>query len=438
MHLSNSELNKTDRNINELIFVDEINFHDVTYLKQRIYLEKRRAERSHYTFSVILINWAGLYRSDGKQNQIFDISQILQKILSHICSNIRETDVVSLLDDSRIIILLPDATNAQAEQVFSRIKLQLMSYPKLENPITKIMDSSNICILTYPFETRDELLGNHLNTRGDSTTPNMDSLISKLMRRQNNYFLELNSLLSYGLNFNMNGNSLIMSRIKCFEMKLMSEIEQQLQRLLKRIIDIIGAIIGITVTSPIMVFTVLLIKITSPGPILFKQQRIGYKGKKFIIFKFRSMRKNASNLPHKDYIVSLVTEDSRIKQNEDNVAKYKHQIDHRITKIGRFIRKTSIDELPQLLNVLLGNMSLVGPRPHPVYEVELYKNWYYRRLLVKPGLTGLSKLNLRCTPENYEEAMRYDIRYVDQWSLKEDLKIIFKTIPSLFMKNGAY
>ena len=105
-------------------------------------------------------------------------------------------------------------------------------------------------------------------------------------------------------------------------------------------------------------------------------------------------------------------------------SEYKNQIDQRITRVGAFIRKTSIDELPQFINVLLGDMSLVGPRPHPIYEVELYKYWYYHRLQVKPGLTGLSKIKLRCTPENYCEAMRYDLRYVNNWSLMLDFEII--------------
>jgi len=438
MNLSNPVINDKAKNFHELIFTKEINFHDITHFKQRIYLEKRRAERSGYTFSVILINWANLYQSYRKQDKVFKLSKILQDIISRICKNIRETDSVSLCHEDRIIILLPDTSNEQAELVLSRLKFQLTSNPRLENPATRLMQLSNICILTYPLGTDCKTVACHSETEKRTTSSDMCSFIKKLLKEQDNYFLESNNIVSSGLHIDANGNSLIMSRIDSFETKILKKIERQIRLIFKRIFDIVGALVGLIITSPIIAVVALLIKVTSRGPILFKQQRIGYKGKNFLMLKFRSMQRDASNIMHKEYISKLLSGDIRNKNNEDRIAKYKHQIDLRITSIGRFIRKTSIDELPQLLNVLLGNMSLVGPRPHPIYEVELYEDWYYRRLLVKPGLTGLSKLNLRCTPEDYKEAMRYDIRYVDQWSLKQDLKIIFKTIPSLFLKNGAY
>ena len=223
-------------------------------------------------------------------------------------------------------------------------------------------------------------------------------------------------------------------------MDLIYQIFMKFQLSIKRIVDIIGALFGILVTSPIMIITGILIKATSPGTVFFKQCRIGYNGKRIKIYKFRSMAQNTSEKTHQDYVAKLLSNDNIGSLNDENVEDYKNQIDNRVTGIGKFIRKTSIDELPQLFNILFGDMSLVGPRPHPIYEVELYKKWQFRRLLVKPGLTGLSKLKVRCSPDNYDEAMRYDLRYVDHWSLKFDFKIILKTIPHLllFLKNGAY
>ena len=118
--------------------------------------------------------------------------------------------------------------------------------------------------------------------------------------------------------------------------------------------------------------------------------------------------------------------------------KYKKQISARITWAGKILRKTSLDELPQLWNVLKGDMSLVGPRPHPIYEIKKYQLWYYKRLQVLPGITGLSKIHLRCTPVNYDEAMRYDIRYAENWNLMLDIKIILYTIPMVLLLKNSY
>lgn len=438
MRLFNKKIAKKVKNIHEMLVINEINYHDIAYLKQRIYFEKCRTERNQHKFSLILINWDGIYHVVGKQKQALELSPMLQKTINQICINIRKTDIVAIDESNqKIIILLPETSNEQSEQVLSRLGSILSSFHDLENHVKELWYDSNVSILTHPLETNGKTQDNSkIEKCLDAIDINLH--ISNLMNGQNNSRLKLNNLFSPWQDLYLNGSSLVMNRIKHLEIDFIDEMSRKLELLIKRIIDIIGASFGLIVTSPILVVTALLIKATSRGPVLFKQIRIGYRGKKFSIFKFRSMRQNASEETHKDYILKLITDDINDNKNDDKVTTYKNQIDNQITCIGSFIRKTSIDELPQLFNVLLGAMSLVGPRPHPVYEVELYKNWYYRRLLVKPGLAGLSKLNLRCTPENYKEAMRYDVRYVEDWSLKQDIKIILKTIPSLFFKNGAY
>ena len=196
--------------------------------------------------------------------------------------------------------------------------------------------------------------------------------------------------------------------------------------ILKRIIDIIGSIIGIVLVSPVLLVTAVLIKSESKGRIFFSQTRVGLHGKEFKIYKFRSMVDGAEALRK-----------SIEHKNEMSGPMFKVRGDPRITKIGRFIRKTSIDELPQLINVLKGEMSLVGPRPSLPSEVEKFEAWMLKRLEVKPGLTcywQVSGRNNIC----FEDWMKLDIDYVNNRNMQLDIKLIFKTIILLFGDKNAY
>ncbi|MBN2104208.1 sugar transferase [bacterium] len=210
-----------------------------------------------------------------------------------------------------------------------------------------------------------------------------------------------------------------------------------IQQILKRTIDIFLSLVFILISLPLMILISVAIKLTSKGPIFFTQKRVGYQGNQFKIIKFRTMRPENKQEEHHEYIQNLLKEDYHLDQNKV-ITDYFDYIDRRTTKIGNFLRATSLDELPQLLNILLGNMSLVGPRPHPVYEVKEYKDWYKRRLHVKPGLTGWSKLNLRLTPQNYEESILYDLWYVDNWSNRLDIKILLMTVPFVLSMKDAH
>jgi len=219
-------------------------------------------------------------------------------------------------------------------------------------------------------------------------------------------------------------------------------VRQNPRKTIKRLIDLAGAFIGIIILSPLMLAIAAVIRLSSRGPVLFKQERVGYLGRRFQMLKFRSMRMATSEKAHQELIEALLrhTVDSAAGGSGRSklVESYKSQIDGNTTWIGKILRRTSLDELPQLFNVLTGDMSLVGPRPHPVYEVDQYAPWYRARLQVLPGITGLSKVSLRCTPENYDEAMRYDLCYVENWSLWLDLQIMLKTIPLVLRGKGAY
>ncbi|UKO99562.1 anti-sigma factor antagonist [Nostoc sp. UHCC 0870] len=195
---------------------------------------------------------------------------------------------------------------------------------------------------------------------------------------------------------------------------------------IKRFIDIIGALIGLVITGVLFIPLVIAIQIDNPGPIFFGQTRCGWMGKPFKIWKFRSM------------CIDAEAKKSQVK-NQVQGAFFKNENDPRITRVGRFIRRTSIDELPQFWNVLTGDMSLVGTRPPTPDEVEQYEVPEWQRLDVKPGMTGEWQVNGRSTVRSFEDVIRLDLLYQKNWSLMYDLKLIFKTVAIVFNKNsGAY
>lgn len=193
----------------------------------------------------------------------------------------------------------------------------------------------------------------------------------------------------------------------------------------KRLIDFIGALIGIISLSPVIIITMVAIKLDSPGPIFFSQKRIGRNGQKFNMYKFRSMVSNAEEVL-----------ESLKDKNEMSGPMFKMKNDPRITRIGRFIRRTSIDELPQLFNVLKGEMSLVGPRPNLPREVAKFNDYHRLKLLAKPGLTCYWQVMGRSNI-GFEEWMRLDVKYIEERNTWIDLKLIFKTVGVLFGDENA-
>ena len=205
----------------------------------------------------------------------------------------------------------------------------------------------------------------------------------------------------------------------------------------KRGIDMLISGVSLIVSLPLFLLIAAAVKLSTPGPVFFKQKRVGHHGEVFRILKFRTMIQDNTSDDHRQYIRYLLKEGSEAKSQVDLLTKYIAHVEGKTTQIGRLLRATSLDELPQLINIFKGDMSLVGPRPHPVYEVNEYKEWYKRRLHVKPGLTGWSKLNLRCTPKNYEESILYDLWYVDHWSIGLDIRILLMTIPFVILRKDA-
>ena len=202
----------------------------------------------------------------------------------------------------------------------------------------------------------------------------------------------------------------------------------------KRALDLSAAVVGLLLLSPVFALLALLIRRDSEGPALFRQTRIGRFGQPFTCYKFRTMYQNASEQAHRAYIEAYSQGQVAAANNPD--APFKLERDPRITPLGRFLRRSSLDELPQLINVVKGDMSLVGPRPDVAYSVALYKAWHKLRLATQPGLTGLWQIKGRGRV-SYEEGMRLDCDYVQQQCLRLDIEILLQTLPAVLSMRGA-
>ncbi|WP_017716913.1 sugar transferase [Kamptonema formosum] len=202
------------------------------------------------------------------------------------------------------------------------------------------------------------------------------------------------------------------------------QVHPSIKSKIKRLIDVLGALIGVTITALLAVPIAIAIQLDDPGPIFYSQIRCGYQGNCFRIWKFRSMVVDAEKLKH-------------LVPNQANGHIFKNENDPRITRVGKFLRRTSLDEFPQFWNVLVGDMSLVGTRPPTSDEVKFYNNYHWQRLNVKPGITGEWQANGRSSVKDFEDIVRMDMDYQRKWSVVYDLRLIFKTIEVILNKNGA-
>lgn len=196
--------------------------------------------------------------------------------------------------------------------------------------------------------------------------------------------------------------------------------------LVKRIMDIAGALVGLIITAVLTPFIAIAIKLDSKGPVFFKQKRVGKNGRYFYLYKFRSMSTDAEE-----------RKKELMAQNEMDGPMFKVEHDPRVTRVGAFLRKTSLDELPQFYNILMGDMSLVGTRPPTVDEFKEYDLYYRRRLSIKPGLTGLWQVSGRSNITDFQDVLKLDLQYIDNWSLSSDIRILLMTVWVVVMKRGA-
>ncbi len=302
-----------------------------------------------------------------------------ERLLGVLCKNKRETDIVGYVSDDLIAVLLPD-TDKRGTLVLTR----------------KVVAHSGdlgfaTLVATYPDRVFDDLKVENPSVRD----PNPFFPGGLASAREGSYPF-------------------------------------------KRSLDIVGAIAGLLLLAPLMLVIGIAVGVTSRGPVILKQVRLGKRGAPFNFYKFRSMHCNAEDQIHREYVARLITGDlESTNQGDATKPLYKLKDDPRVTRVGRLIRRTSMDELPQLFNVLKGDMSLVGPRPPLPYEAEKYQPWHLRRVLeAKPGLTGLWQVNGR-SQTSFDDMVRMDLRYTRTCSLALDLKILIKTVKVVFQGDGA-
>lgn len=365
------------------------------YIEQRIKEEKFRTCRTGSPFSMVLFNPFKLISQNnkGRKKAIKAITKILDQ-------NTREPDIKGWWNKNTIAVLLldtlPEGALSFVDKLSSTIQANCQRMPQSS-------DQSNFKIYTFPSSLQVQ---SNMKDKSGKDPNQKHQGFNSLTYLEVQDFSAFNGLKKY-------------------------------QGLIRRILDIIFSATGLIFLSPVFLLCILLIKLDSPGPVLYKQKRVGQGGTSFSFLKFRTMYHDCDESVHENHVKNLVDHTAGLLCNgRIGERSYKLIEDHRVTRFGKFLRETSVDELPQLFNVLKGDMTLVGPRPHPVYEAALYNQWWKYRLDVKPGVTGLGQIDGRYN-RGYEEVYRLDLQYLKRASLFLDLKILFKTIPVVLSRNGA-
>jgi lipopolysaccharide/colanic/teichoic acid biosynthesis glycosyltransferase len=348
------------------------------YFHRMLCLERKRAERSGNPFLLMLLDLGNNLAAEKN-------GRILQDLISAMALSTRDTDVIGWHRNQQVMgvmftEIVADAQKSIMATILMRVTTALREYLTLEQ-------FSQIRITFHSFP---EQWGEH-----DVPPAPPDSA----------FYPDLHE----------------------------HTLRTRWSRALKRAFDIIGSLFFIVLFSPVFAAIALAVKLTSKGPVLYCQERVGQYGKRFSFFKFRSMYVNNNPDAHKDYVRKLIAGQAETKEG----GVFKITDDPRITPVGRWLRRLSLDEFPQFFNVLRGDISLVGPRPPLPYEVEAYDVWHRRRLLeAKPGITGLWQVNGRCRTK-FDDMVRLDLRYARQQSLLLDLKILARTPAAVLSGDGA-
>jgi exopolysaccharide biosynthesis polyprenyl glycosylphosphotransferase len=363
--------------VEERSVLNEAAFH------RMISLERKRTERSRKPFLLMLLDMGdGLY-SDSNE-------KALDKVLSALSLSTRETDVTGWYKNNIVVGVMftefgVDDRNTILTTLMSRVSETLRT-----NLSSHQFNQISISFHLFPEEWNHDIF----------ERPSNPKLYPDLTRRDDG---------------------------------------RKLFSVVKRFMDTIGSTLALLFLSPLILLIAIAIKLTSKGPVFFRQKRVGQYGEQFVFLKFRSMYVNNDASEHKAYVTKLIAGSAQSQPSNGNGnGVYKLTKDPRITRIGSFLRKTSLDELPQFINVLKGEMSLVGPRPAIAYEVEAYDIWHRRRVLeAKPGITGLWQVNGRSRIK-FDDMVRLDLRYARTWSPWMDLKILMRTPVAVVFGDGAY
>ena len=346
-----------------------------------LYLERRRTERTQKRFVLVLIDVGQLLAGEHRP-------RIVHKLASGISEVTRETDVIGWYVESSVVGIIGTELGSIAPKIIQDRfleKLRALFKDQFEN-------AAGISISFYFFPQEPG---------GDGTdhTPNV-ALYPEVARRQEH------RRFAFGI---------------------------------KRLMDIVGSAVALLLLAPLFALIAIAIKLSSHGPVLFRQERLGQYGRGFMLLKFRSMRTNCDSKIHEAYVNQFIANqvDGNAGENSKKPV-FKIQGDPRVTKIGRFLRKTSLDELPQFWNVLMGDMSLVGPRPAVTYEYRAYRVWHRRRVVeIKPGITGLWQVKGR-SRTRFDDMVRLDLKYARGWSIWLDLKILAQTPAAVLTGDGAH
>jgi len=347
-----------------------------------LYLERRRAERAQKRYVLLLVDVKDAISDKQKIRTVQTITQTL-------CEITRETDLIGwYVKDHLIGVIATEIGKASSKEVRERISA------KFRGAFLQALGQRKASQITVSFhffpEERED---------GDLDDSEKNVLYPDLSMKKTSRKLALG---------------------------------------FKRAIDIAGSAFALILLVPLFGLIALAIKLTSEGPVLFSQERLGHNGKKFKFLKFRSMQKDCDSRIHQEYVSKFIAGQVSGQNGNGAAPTFKIQSDPRVTAIGSILRKTSLDELPQLWNVLVGEMSLVGPRPPLAYEFKAYNVWHRRRVLgIKPGITGLWQVEGRSRIQ-FDEMVRLDLRYARGWSLWLDLKILLRTPAAIVSGNGAH
>jgi len=393
--------------------------------------EKNRSDRNGLPISYVVIDLSSNSESDKEDTRL----RFTKKLIDVISENTRNYDIKTFLTSNKIGVLLVDTSLDQAKDFIEKISKNIFDHFYRESEPYYLNMIKNISISSYPMtqvEESGDIKGIPVILKS-MKYKNTDTSAMSRLNLTSNYRMKINwNSMQPG-----NGSTAIAIPVSSNLLESTQQFEFSYD-FLKRLIDLIGSICAIILLSPAMIFIAMVIKFSSHGPVLFKQKRVGFQGKPFTFLKFRSMKTNMDDRIHQEYVRKLIEgKNDEINLGTKEKPLYKITKDPRITRVGNFLRKTSLDELPQLFNVLEGSMSLVGPRPPIPYEVEVYQNWHFRRILeVKPGITGLWQVYGRSST-TFDEMVRLDLQYVRKRSIPLDITILLKTFNAVFNTKGA-
>jgi exopolysaccharide biosynthesis polyprenyl glycosylphosphotransferase len=347
-----------------------------------LYLERRRAERARNRFVLVLVDVRDNLTGSGRERTV----QALTKALNEAT---RETDIIGWYVENHLMGVIGTELGKAPNEIVQKRFLEKL---RAVFDVTLGREKSASIFVSFHFFPEEA------NQGSEDHSANI-KLYPELKKR---------------------------------------ETARKVPLAIKRGIDVVGSAAALVLLAPVFGAVALAVKLTSKGPVLFKQQRLGQRGKPFTVLKFRSMRTDCDAKIHQQYVEQFIAGQVSGDKEQSDKPVFKIQQDPRITPIGRFIRKTSLDEIPQFWNVLSGEMSLVGPRPPVPYEYKAYDLWHRRRVLeIKPGITGLWQVEGR-SRTRFDDMVRLDLKYARGWSIWLDLKILAQTPAAVIMGEGAH